>query len=127
MKSRVLYLFLCFCSTIAIFIVGCISYYSTGVFSSGEDTYTVVVSGRPKSWLVDMQKIAYQEAYNFCQSKGKVFQPVATKAVPAAHGVDPFVEIQFRALSPDDPDYLRPDLEPLPYLENHIAIEETEQ
>jgi hypothetical protein len=62
-------LFLCFCSTIAIFIVGCISYSSTGVFSSGKDTYTVVVSGKGKPWFVDLQKMAYQEANNFCQRK----------------------------------------------------------
>ena len=127
MKSRVLYLFLCYCSTIMIFIVGCTWYSSTGVFSSGKDTYIVVVSGRGKPWLVNLQRMAYQEANNFCQSKGKVFQRVATKAVPAAHGVDPFVELQFRALSPDDPDYIKPDLEPLPDLMRHIKIEETEQ
>ena len=73
MKSRVLYLFLCFCSTIAIFIVGCIFYSSTGVFPSGEDTYTVVVSGRGNPWHVDMLKLAHEEANNFCQSKGKLF------------------------------------------------------
>jgi hypothetical protein len=127
MKSRVLYLLLCFCSTIAIFIVGCIFYSSTGVFSSGKDTYTVVVSGRGNPWPVDMLKLAHEEANNFCQSKGKLFQPVATKVVPASRGVDPFVELQFRALSPDDPDYIKPDLRPLPDLERHIKIEETEQ
>ena len=127
MKSRVLYLFLCFCSTIAILIVGCTWYSSTGVFSSGKDTYIVVVSGRGKPWLVNLQRMAYQEANNFCQSKGKVFQRVATKAVPAAQGVDPSFELQFRALNPDDSDHLRPDLEPLPDLDAHIEIEETEQ
>ena len=127
MKSKVLYLFLCFCSIITIFIVGCAWYSSSGVVSSGKDTYTVVVSGRGKPWLVDLQNMAYQEANDFCQSKGKVFQPVATKAVPASRGVDPFVELQFRALSPDDPNYLRPDLEPLPDLDAHIEIEEPEQ
>ena len=127
MKSKVLYLFLCFCSIITIFIVGCAWYSSTGVVSSGKDTYTVVVSGRGKVWFVDLQMMAFQEANNFCQSKGKVFQRVATKKVPAARGVDPFVELQFRALSPDDPDYLRPDLKPLPDLEAYIEIEETEQ
>ena len=127
MKSRVLYLLLCFCSTIAIFIVGCIFYSSTGVFPSGKDTYTVVVSGRGNPWHVDMLKLAQVEANNFCQSKGKVFQPVATKAVPAARGVDPFVELQFRALSPDDPDYIKPDLELPPDLGHYIKIEETEQ
>ena len=69
MKSKVLYLFLCFCSIIAIFIVGCTSYSSTGVLSSGKDTYTVVVSGKGKPWFVDLQKMAYQEANNFCQRK----------------------------------------------------------
>jgi hypothetical protein len=87
MKSRVLYLLLCFCSTIAIFIVGCIFYSSTGVFSSGKDTYTVVVSGRGNPWPVDMLKLAHEEANNFCQSKGKLFQPVATKVVPASQGL----------------------------------------
>lgn len=71
--------------------------------------------------------MAHEEANNFCQSKGKLFQPVATKVVSAASGVDPFVELQFRALSPDDPDYIKPDLEPLPDLMRHIKTEETEQ
>jgi hypothetical protein len=120
-------LFLCFCSTIAIFIVGCISYSSTGVFSSGKDTYTVVVSGKGKPWFVDLQRMAYQEANNFCQRKGMVFQPVVTKAVPASNDVDSFFELQFRTISPDDPDYLKPDFKPLSDLQPYIEIVETEQ
>ena len=127
MKSRALYLFLCFCSTIMIFIVGCTWYSSTGVFSSGKDTYTVVVSGRGKPRPVYLQRIAYQEANVFCQRKGMVFQPVVTKEVPASHEVDPSFELQFRALCPDDPDYLKPDLKPLSDLEHYIEIEKTEQ
>jgi hypothetical protein len=110
-----------------IYIVGCTWYSSTVVFSSGKDTYTVVVSGGGKPWPVYLERMAHQEANDFCQRKGMVFQPVATKAVPASHEVDSFFELHFRALSPDDPDYLKPDLKPLSDLESYIEIEETEQ
>ena len=56
-----------------------------------------------------------------------VFQPVVTKAVPASNDVDSFFELQFRTISPDDPDYIKPDLRPLPDLMRQIKIEETEQ
>ena len=66
-KSRVFLQFLCFCLTIA-FLVGCAYYSSTGVFPSGKDTCTIVVSGRGTATVGDLQKMDYQEANDFCRS-----------------------------------------------------------
>jgi hypothetical protein len=110
MKSRTFFLLICFCLILA-FIVGCAA-SSTGVFQSGKDTYTVVVTGgNGYARLGDLQKRAYQEANEFCRMREKKFQPVATKADPKRFKS---FELRFRALSPDDPEYRRPDLEPVP-------------
>lgn len=115
MKANPFFQSLCFSFTIAIIIVGCASTSSTGVFPSGKDTYTVVVSGsRFYEPVGPLQKMAYQEANDFCSSRGKKLQPVATKAVPGGRRTPPSFELRFRALSPDDPEYSRPDLEPVP-------------
>jgi len=120
MKSRMFFLLLCFCLTIAIIVVGCDTNYSTGVFPSGKDTYTVVVTGGTRhTQLGDLQKRAYKEANEFCKMKGKNLQPVTTKADP--EGLKSF-ELRFRALSPDDPEYRRPDLEPEPDVKVDVKV-----
>ena len=115
MNLRKFFLLLCLCLTIAIIIVGCATTSSTGVFSSGKDTYTVIVSSNSfNEDLGALHKMAYQEANDFCQSKGKVFQPVAAKINSSKRGTGVSFELKFRALNPDDPDYKRPDLETVP-------------
>ena len=114
MKSRVFFQFLFVSFTIVLIIVGCAT-SSTGVFPSDKDTFTVVVTGKTGySQLGELQKRAYQEANDFCQRKGKMLQPVAANAVPPGYGNMPSFELRFRALSPDDPEYRRPDIEPCP-------------
>ena len=121
MNLRNFFLLLCLCLTIAIIIVGCATTSSTGVFSSGKDTYTIVVSSN--SFNEDpgtLHKRAYQEAKEFCQSKGKVFQPVAAKINSSTRGNSVSFELKFRALNPDDPDYKRPDLETVPDVKDDV-------
>jgi hypothetical protein len=94
-------------------LAGCAS--SSGVFQSGKDTYTVVVSQRG-SWasMGDLTKQAYAEANGFCEARGKAMQPIATHAHARALGSEGYFELTFRALDPNDPEYRRPTLETVP-------------
>ena len=119
MKLRAIFqLGICFLT--ATILVGCVttpSPSSTGVFPTGMDTYTIVVTTNNQNEDIgNLQKIAYQEANDFCESEGKVFQPIATNADPASSGNNwrSSFELRFRALYPDDPDYKGPDWEPMP-------------
>jgi len=88
-----------------LFLAGCAT--SSGVFPSGKDTYTVVVDG--DTTMGRLAKQAYQEANAFCESRGKVMQPISTRSGPYQG-----FQLTFRALDPDDPEYRRPVLEPVP-------------
>jgi len=96
-------------------LLGCAS--SSGVFPTGKDTYTVVVStdGGVFTDMGKPAKEAYQQANEFCEAEGKVMQPIATTAKPfVTGGSRAYYELRFRALSPDDPEYRRPTLEAVP-------------
>ena len=115
MNLRKLFLLLCLYLTIAIISVRCATTSSTGVFPSEKDTYTIVVSSNSfNEDLGALHKKAYQEANEFCQSKGKVFQSVSGKIISSTRGNSVSFELKFRALNPDDPDYKRSDLETVP-------------
>jgi len=91
---------------------------SSGVFSSGKDTYTVVISSS-KAGSTDMGELArraYQAANAFCEAEGKVMQPIATTAKPFVPfgRSKAYYELRFRALNPGDPEYRRPTLETVP-------------
>ena len=98
-----------------LFLYGCVSISSSGVFASGKDTYTVTstgegaIRGRVPSMGALMRQ-AYEEANAFCQARGKVMQPVGT----VKHPYGAYFELTFRALDPDDPEYQRPILETVP-------------
>lgn len=91
---------------------GCAS--SSGVFMSGKDTYTVVITGRGVN-MGGLMKQAYEEAESFCKERSKAMQPVSTTSKPfVPYGGDPYYELTFRALDPSDPEYRRPTLEKEP-------------
>lgn len=90
-------------------ISGCAT--SSGVFSSGKDTFTVVETGGMTvlTTMGTLKKRAYTKANAYCEKRGKVMQPIA-----AEETTTPLLnfELQFRALDPSDPEVSRPTLEP---------------
>ena len=86
-------------------ISGCVT--SSGVFSTGKDTFTIVeTSITYPANMGTLKKGAYEKANAYCEQRGKVMQPIATETMS-----DRF-ELQFRALDPSDPEVSRPTLEP---------------
>lgn len=93
-----------------IIISGCGA--STGVFSSGKDTFTIIESGSPGftyPTLGTLKKRAYTNANAYCEQQGKVMQPIAAETIDAHTSR---FELQFLALDPNDPEVSRPILEP---------------
>ena len=96
-------------------VCGCVA-KSSGIISSGKETYTIIITGVADTRageLGTLMKQAYEEANTFCETRGKVMQPIATEFQPLSRGV-PYFELRFQALAPDDPEYKRPILEPVP-------------
>jgi predicted small secreted protein len=99
--------------TCTIFLAACAT--STGVFPSGKDTYSVVITGGVSFAVMgNLTKHAYEEAGAFCAARGKVLQPIATSSDAGGGGAMPYYELRFRALDPDDPEYGRPTLQAVP-------------
>jgi hypothetical protein len=99
-------------------ILGCVNAKSSGVLSTGKDTYSVVVTAsqafKGPTEMSDLMKMAYEEANFFCQQQGKVMQPLSTFQRPRDFSNPDYFELRFRALYPNDPEYRRPTLESVP-------------
>jgi len=100
-------------------VCGCAANKSSGIVPSGKETYTIIIT--PDPWTVSgygvdigpgaLMKQAYEEANTFCETRGKVMQPISTQSSVYPQAC---FELRFRALDPDDPEYKRPILEPVP-------------
>ena len=94
-------------------VCGCVA-KSSGIISSGKETYTIIITGVADTRageLGTLMKQAYEEANTFCETRGKVMQPISTQSSVYPQAC---FELRFRALDPDDPEYKRPILEPVP-------------
>lgn len=109
MKVRLLGL-LCLLSLML--LMGCAK--SSGVFPTGMDTYTIVMSGQGQVSKGELVKKAYAEANAFCVQHGKVMQPIATNYDKNVWTAESSYELRFRALDKNDPELRRPNLKPVP-------------
>lgn len=74
---------------------------STGVISTGADTYSIANRDNgPLSSLGEIKAKAYQDAGSFCATKGKALEVIRSNDVPRSLGQFPEVELQFRCVRP---------------------------
>ncbi len=93
-------------------ISGCAT--SSGVFSTGKDTFTIIETGMTNATSMGtLKKQAYTKANAYCEQRGKVMQPIATETMPWSGYGYPHFELRFRALDPYDPEVSRPTLKPV--------------
>lgn len=86
----------------------------SGVVSIGPDTYMIANSEWGfTSGGVQKAKVM-QEASDYCNSIGKKMLPISTHENDLEFGRTPAAEVQFRCLSPGDPELQRPNLQPVP-------------
>ncbi len=90
----------CFLCVIVVTIIsGCVT--SSGVFSTGKNTFTIIESVQLESTTMDvLKKRAYAKANTYCEQRGKVMQTITTKTTeePPAYSF----ELRFLALDSDD-------------------------
>lgn len=79
-------------------LLGCAT--SSGVFPSGKDTHTVVISGQGGTAMGDMMKRAYQEASSFCDKDKKTMNEVRTTSRPVTYGNPSYFELTFQCVQP---------------------------
>jgi hypothetical protein len=97
------------------FVVGCSS--SSGVSRVGPDTYTISTSASPgKGGVPAAKKIAYQEAERACDKLGdlEVFVLNEKTASPTWSDGMAHMDLDFRCLHADDPEFQRQRLESSP-------------
>ena len=86
----------------------------SGVVPIGPDTYMIANSEWGfTSGGVQKAKVM-KEASDYCNSIGKRMLPISTSQNDVAWGKTPAAEVQFRCLSPGDPELQRPTLQPVP-------------
>lgn len=89
-------------------LAGCAS---TGVISTGPDTYSVTETSAGIS-DVGVRTRVYKKANEFCEARGLVMVPVSLDAQPGALAQRvPSATLVFRALKPGDPEIKRPNVE----------------
>ena len=86
---------------------------ATDPVSMGRDTYIVTDTGA-WSWSSggSLKAGLFQKANAFCAAKGREMQPVGTHQNDADFSTFGHAEVQFRCVTPDDPEYRRPTLRP---------------
>lgn len=86
---------------------GCVS---SGVISTGPDTYMVSASGAGFA-TAGVREVVYKKANDFCASKNLVMVPVSFKAKEGQLGRNPpSADLIFRALKAGDPAIERPEI-----------------
>ena len=79
-------------------VAGCAG--STDVVPSGPDTFMVASHGTMGWSSGGAQKAkAFQQAADFCKSKGKQMQPIGTKETPSGFGQIASGEVEFRCVT----------------------------
>jgi len=95
---------------VSLVIFGCrnhIEKAAKNITPYGLDTYTIAYSGDP---YATVRTIVYKAANQHCEKQEKLF--LLQSEGPKTSDSRASVELVFRCLLPDDPEYIRPTVEP---------------
>jgi hypothetical protein len=96
---------------IAVLLTACAH---SGVVSMGPDTYMIANSEWGFTSGSYQKAKVMKEASEYCKSMGKEMLPIGTSQNDVTFGKTPAAEVQFRCLSPVDPELKRPTFQPVP-------------
>jgi hypothetical protein len=105
-----------FVGVATLFMAGCVN-PSTDVMPMGPDTYTV--TGSSNLGIANAHKDALRKANAYAEKKGLNMIPVSTRSASEGNmmswsGTMYSFELTFRLVSNNDPEYRRPNLQPVP-------------
>ena len=96
---------------IAVLLTACAH---SGIVPTGPDTFMIANSEWGFSSGGYQKAKVMKEASEYCKSQGKEMLPITTSQNDVSFGKTPAAEVQFRCLSPGDPELKRPMLQPMP-------------
>ena len=91
---------------------GCVS--TSNVLEMGRDTYSVSSTADGFRSAAAARESAFQKGTEKCGSQGKKFMFMNERTARTRMDVDTTVNVTFRCLSEDDPEYRRPSIEQTP-------------
>lgn len=93
-------------------LTACVS--TSQVLQMGKDTYSVSATADGFRDAAAARQSAYVQANSKCQALGKNFMFVNESTMATRMGIDTTVNLTFRCLSDNDPQYTRPNIENTP-------------
>lgn len=102
-----------FVATIALIALsGCVS--TSSVLEMGRDTYSVTATADGMRDAASARESAFESGSKKCASLGKRFMFVNESTARTRMNIDTTVNVTFRCLSENDPEYARPNVRQAP-------------
>jgi hypothetical protein len=98
-------------SSAALF-VGCVS--TSQVLDMGRDTYSVSATADGFRSAASARESAFQAGKAMCAKQGKQFLLVNETTSRTRMGIDTTIDVSFRCLKENDPEYTRPNVQKAP-------------
>ena len=108
--TRLIQLTSCFASIFV--LVGCV--IASKPLEIGKDTYSVSATADGYRTAASARQSAFEIGRKLCASKEKRFMLKNESMRATRMGIDTTVDIIFRCLKEDDPEYVRPDMQQTP-------------
>jgi len=87
---------------------------TSSVLEVGRDTYTVSATADGLRTAATARESAYETGRQKCVAGGKQFQMIHEQAAATRMGIDTTIDVTFRCLAQNDPQYGRPDIRSVP-------------
>lgn len=100
------------CIALIFFITGCVS--TSSPLEMGRDTYSVSATADGFRDAASARQSAFESGRKLCASQGKRFMFVNEKVSKTRMDIDTTVDIVFRCLNENDPEYTRPNIKQAP-------------
>ena len=97
---------------IVITLSGCLS--TSQVLEMGRDTYSVTATADGYRLASQVRESAFQAGTEKCTSLGKRFMFINESTASTRMGIDTTVNVTFRCLNENDPEYVRPNIRQAP-------------
>ena len=96
----------------AVSLTGCLS--TSQILEVGRDTYSVSATGDGFRDAASTRQSAFEAGSTKCAALGKRFMLVNESTARTRMGIDTTVNVTFRCLSENDPEYVRPNIRQAP-------------
>jgi outer membrane murein-binding lipoprotein Lpp len=97
---------------VAVLLSGCVS--TSDVLEMGKDTYSVSATADGMRSAASARQSAFEAGKDMCTKQGKRFMFMNESMSRTRMGIDTTVDVTFKCLSENDPEYTRPQIRQAP-------------